>query len=227
MQETQKEIVFPLKLQRENGFTISRPWHLLLLLGATFFLTLGMSIAGFAFPHLQLLQSPSTSTSPTASLGFLTYPIAIICSIACLTIALMLPMAVRGLHTGPLQLRLNNEGILYAYPLPIFIRWDEITAFIPSKHGEYSLVYITVKDETAWINRFLETYSIKGWESSYYRFVTRINLWFVHTLAKNPSSIFLSQHVLPISIDQLLITIQEQFAMELQEHHIRVEKVQD
>jgi hypothetical protein len=218
MQESETEISFSLKNRNSNA--PNTPIGQLLLMSEIFILCLGIGIFCWVLPST-FLAFPNAG--PNASLGFLFYPLGLLLNFVTLILLITLPMYIRGLRTGPQQLRISHEGILYSYILPLSIRWDEIITLIPSTSGIPGL-YIVVKDEMAIVTRFLDLHAIQGWERIYYRVMTRIGIWFSRSVFHTPSSLAFTEQVLPITIGNLVAIIQEHFASELREYHISIEK---
>jgi hypothetical protein len=209
MQVTETEVNYPLYIRNEHGQDISNPYALLVVMCAMFVLLLSLGICCLVFlPYISVI------------LSFLIDLFAILCILYSLIGAMTIPILVRGLRTGPWQLRINREGIFYSYILSIFIRWDEITALVPSTFWGMSKLSIVVRDEVTVFKRFLELNARNRWEMTYYRLVVQLNIWISRNFFHVPSPFYLGQKLLPISIGTLVMVIQEQFESKLREHRI-------
>jgi hypothetical protein len=142
-----------------------------------------------------------------------------------MTIPLAASASRRRSRVQPHQLRINQEGIFCN--LPVFstlIPWDEIAALVPYTYhflGDYPVLGIVPRDYNALITRTIEKHAKHAWQKAWYHLLDSINTWFSHgSNALTPIHVY--ESTLPISIDELLATIQERFAVELCEHHVTI-----
>lgn len=209
MQVTETEVNYPLYIRNEHGQDISNPYALLVVMCAMFVLLLSLGICCLVFlPYISVI------------LNLMIDLFAIFCILYSLMGAMTIPILIRGLRAGPGQLRISHEGIFYSYILSIIIKWDEITALVPSTFVGIPKLSIVVRDEVTVFNRSLELNARNGWEMTYYRLVAQLNIWISRNCFHVPSPFYLGQKLLPISIDTLVMVIQEHFALELREHRI-------
>lgn len=127
-------------------------------------------------------------------------------------------------HTPVAHLSISHQGIFLCNFLFVFIRWDEISALVPysqDSKGAYQHLGIVLRDTETVLARFLEENSRNIWQKALYSILIKPSVWLFH-FSKDPSLLFLSQEVLPISIDELVMALQERFATELSEYHISV-----
>jgi hypothetical protein len=204
MQNAEMEFNIPLTMRNGKRSNFSNASQLLASHSKTSVLTLGLGIL--------LLHASYTFLS---GIWFITYPFGIIYILFSLLFALMMiPVDIRALRTGSWQLRISHEGIFYCYPLPVFIRWDEITTLASERKGaDGRHLVIIVKDEMPIFERFITLNSIHRWERAYYYFLANTNTWLSHSFPETSMS-------LPIS--NLMKIIQEYFATELYEYRISI-----
>jgi hypothetical protein len=125
------------------------------------------------------------------------------------------------------QLSINHKGILCG--LPIFstlITWDEMIAMVPYTWKLFGYTYpvlgIIPRDYKSLITRAIEEHTEHAWQRAWYHFLDKINAWFEHgSNARAPIHIF--ELRLPLSIDELLVVMQERFTVELREHHVMIQ----
>lgn len=210
MRITETEVILPVKIREGSGPDVTNPLKLLVLMCVIGILCLSMGIA--------LLLLTSLPGNP----GLLLYPFVFGLFFCTLLIALLLPMLIRSVRAGPWELRINHEGIFCCLILPMFIEWHEITALVTFSQGIDMDLRIVVENEMTASTRFLEEHVLYRWERPYYRFLMKMGIWFSHSIPDIPSAIFVSQRVLPLSIDDLVTVIRERFASELHEYHIPI-----
>jgi|SRR5579859_5927298 len=130
----------------------------------------------------------------------------------------------RNSHAPVAHLSISHQGIFICNFLFVFIRWDEISALVPysqDSKGAPRRLGIVLQDSKAVLARFLEENSRNFWQRALYSFLVKISAWFLR-FSKAPSLLYIGQEVLPISIDELVMALQERFATELCEYHISV-----
>lgn len=125
--------------------------------------------------------------------------------------SLTLIILIRQTRVPSPDLRINQEGI-YTSPSALLIRWSEIRVISRASILGSPYLQIVLCKRDGVISR----------AKASSRPSVRWSIPLALMTSKSPVLMAVTQLALPVSVDELLTTIQEHFAPELREHHITV-----
>jgi hypothetical protein len=203
MQINKTEILLPLNVKK----SLSRKY------------LLSMGIIGFCILGLGLFLLASRGEPiPTASERL--FPIFLISFAGLILLLSTIALILIRQHEQHV-VRINHDGFLFPQLLSTGVKWSEISALVPYTQiylgQQVTALAIVPQDTEKLLSRIFEDRS----RSFLSRFFSKLNLsFYLRSHAFSP--LLIPQAISPISIDELISVIQEQFARELSEHHVAI-----